>query len=289
MGADRQKGPALPDAAADRRGSHLRVHLRHLVGATALDVAFELCEPWTILFGPSGAGKTTVLRAIAGLTRPDEARIVYGPEQAPDGTLPTVLTDTASHIWVAPHRRRIGFAPQEAALFPHKTVLENVGFSMRHSARKKSERDEATAALDSLLTLFRIQALGAKYPAQLSGGEAQRVNLARAFATAFASAPRTCRLLLLDEPFTGLEQDLRDQIITGVRTWLGQQRIPVLSVTHDVAEAYQLRAEVIKISAGRVVAQGPVQTVLRTERLRLLSQLDSASTAAHSGEPYIAG
>ena len=258
------------------------------MGATALNIEFHLAEPWTILFGPSGAGKTTVLRAIAGLMRPDEARIVYGgSEQTSNGIPGAVLTDTASHTWIAPHRRCIGFAPQQPSLFPHKTVLENMAFGVTPSRADKGLREEARAALESLLNLFRIQNLAEKYPSQLSGGEAQRVNLARAFATAFA--PRRCRLFLLDEPFTGLEQELRDQIIAGVRVWLEQQRIPVLSVTHDVAEAFQLGAEVIKISAGEVVAQGPVETVLREERLRLLSQLDCSGSAARSSEPYLGG
>jgi molybdate transport system ATP-binding protein len=147
-------------------------------------------------------------------------------------------------------------------LFPHLSVADNLTMRRRFLEANVAE----------ILSLFRLDHLKDKRPASLSGGEAQRVNIARA---ATWAADLEGGVLLLDEPFTGMDVVLRDEILHDMQVWLAKRNICVLSVTHDVAEAFQLGAEVIKIAEGKVIAQGPVEVVLADERERLLKQLQS--------------
>ena len=244
--------------------AHLSMRMKHRQGALVFDLAFALTEPWTVLFGPSGSGKTTVLRAIAGLMRPQSGRIVLHPRSgAPDD----VVLDSPTKTFVPAHLRRVRFSAQTATLFPHLTVRGNVAYGVRSAGDEQHVTDKVTDALER----FRLGALATKMPAQLSGGERQRVAVARAAVSAVAV--RGGSLLLLDEPFAGLHLRLRDELLIDLREWLGAAGTPVLSVTHDVAEAYRLGAEVIKLADGRVVQQGPVGLVLAPERERLLIQL----------------
>jgi molybdate transport system ATP-binding protein len=241
---------------------HLSVRIQHRLGALELDVAFTLTQPWTVLFGPSGSGKTTVLRAIAGFVRPDAGKIVscfYGRD--------FVMTDTAQKIFVKPHQRSVRVAGQGAALFPHLTVRENIAFG----ARSQMEGTAAAEIVQEAIARFQLPGMAEKFPSMLSGGERQRVAIARA-ATAAVSLGEGS-ILLLDEPFTGQDVRLRDELIEELRGWLALMERPVLSVTHDVGEAFQLGTEVIKIADGRVVQQGPVVEVLALERERLQEQL----------------
>jgi molybdate transport system ATP-binding protein len=242
---------------------HLSVRIQHRLGALELDVAFTLTQPWTVLFGPSGSGKTTVLRAIAGFVRPDAGRIVsrfYGRE--------FVMIDTAKKLFVEPHKRSVRVAGQGAALFPHLTVRENIAFG----ARSQMDVTAAAEIVQEAIRRFQLPGMAEKFPSMLSGGERQRVAIARA-ATAAVSLSEGS-LLLLDEPFTGQDVQLRDELIEELRGWLAHMERPVLSVTHDVGETFQLGTEVIKIADGRVVRQGPVAEVLALERDRLLEQLN---------------
>ena len=244
---------------------HLSVRIRHRLGALDLDVAFELTHPWTVLFGPSGSGKTTVLRAIAGFVRPDAGRIVscfYGRE--------LVMTDTTKGTFVRPHERSVRVAGQGAALFPHLTVRENIAFG----ARSQAHGTTAAEVVEEAITRFQLSGLAEKHPSMLSGGERQRVAIARAATAAVSLGSGS--ILLLDEPFTGQDVRLRDELIEELRGWLALMGRPVLSVTHDVGEAFQLGTEVIKIAEGRVVQQGPVAEVLAGERERLLEQLNAS-------------
>jgi molybdate transport system ATP-binding protein len=249
--------------------SRLSVQLRHIIGKLRIDVGFELTQPWTILFGPSGSGKTTILRAITGLFRPDFAHIVDYPWPVSPTKAGITLIDTDGGLCLPPHKRGIVLASQKPSLFPHMTVLENIRFGYPRAAGS-AEQDHLDELNESIPKLFRIDHLLQRRPAELSGGEAQRVHLAR------ATLARRIHVLLLDEPFTGLDRALRDELITDLLEWQENSKVPILSVTHDVTEAFQLGAEVIKIAEGRVVQQGPVAEVLSAERERLLEQLNAA-------------
>jgi molybdate transport system ATP-binding protein len=252
--------------------SRLSVQLRHRIGALKIDVEFELTKPWTILFGPSGSGKTTILRAIAGLLRPDFARIV-SRDLADAGEQQSVtLVDTERGVFLPAHRRAVRFAPQQAALFPHLTVLENLTYGLRPGRKTADEMTVSESEIGHLLSSFRIAELASKRPVELSGGEAQGVNLARAVVAGNG------HLLLLDEPFSGLDMPQRDELVGSLLQRQSDAAAgQILSVTHDVGEAFQIEAEVIRIADGRMVAHGPVKVVLAEERKRLLAQLMNVS------------
>ena len=239
-------------------GNVLSVKIRHRVGFVPLAVDFSLTQPWTVLFGPSGSGKTTLLRSIAGLVRLEQGHIVLGN---------TVLVDTAARVFIPAHLRPVRSAPQAAWLFPHLSVIENLlygrGGSSQHHVRIAEE----------MMELFQLEHISERMPKLLSGGERQRVSVARAVVSAVTFTGPEPALLLLDEPFSGLDLALRDELLTQLKVWLDRRQIPVLSVTHDVGEAFQLEAEVIRIAEGKVVAQGPAITVLAEEQRLLVEQL----------------
>lgn len=230
--------------------------MRHRQGALAFDTTFDLTEPWTVLFGPSGSGKTTVLRAIAGLMRPHEGRIVL------HGAATATWFDSSTGTFLPAYRRGVRLSAQVAALFPNRTVRQNIAYGVPSAS---------AAIVEEALERFHLTGLAESMPWKLSGGERQRVAVARAAASAITVT--TGSLLLLDEPFAGLHLPLRDKLLDDLRSWLSAKNIPVLSVTHDVGEAFQLAAEVIKFSDGHVVEQGPVESVLAEERTRLMEQL----------------
>ncbi len=171
----------------------------------------------------------------------------------------------AGRWWRIPgHKRAVRWAGQRAYLFPWMTVEENVAFGLKADSSGLLGRgwiDEVARAMEA----FHLTELSGKRPRELSGGQAQRVAVAR------AAVGASGRRLLLDEPFAGLDAKVRDELIVNLRSWLGET--PVVSVTHDVGEAFLLGAEVVRIAEGRVVAQGPVAEVLAEERKRLLGVL----------------
>jgi molybdate transport system ATP-binding protein len=240
-------------------GVRLAVQFHLQQGRLEFDVRFTLQQPWTVLFGPSGSGKTTVLRTIAGFVKPTSGRIVAFGER--------VLLDGTAKVFVVPYLRPVRSAAQGARLFPHLSVRRNVLLGTPWNS-KPADTDEL---VDEVLELLELSAMSYRMPRELSGGEAQKATLARAVVSAAAGRERN--ILLLDEPFNGLDLRVRDELLNRLRDWLARLRIPVLSVTHDVGEAFQLGAEVIKIADGKVVAQGPVEVVLAEERKRLLEQL----------------
>jgi molybdate transport system ATP-binding protein len=234
---------------------HLSFAIKHRQGVLAFDATFELTQPWTVLFGPSGSGKTTVLRAIAGLMRPTAGRIVLHSAAAE-----TTLFDNAAGTFLPAYRRGVRLAAQGPTLFPNMTVRQNVAYGVPAAS---------AGIVEEALQRFQLTGFSESKPWKLSGGERQRVAVARAAASAVA----TDTALLLDEPFAGLHLPLRNELLEDLRSWLAGMKTPVLSVTHDVGEAFQLGAEVIKFSEGRVLQQGPVELVLAEERERLMEQL----------------
>lgn len=197
----------------------------------SLNAAFEAEHGVTVIFGPSGSGKTTLLQCVAGLVHPDRGSI-----QVDDCT----FLDTSISVELSPQQRRIGYVFQELALFPHMSAAENVGFALQGSAEERKRR------LAELLKRFRLTNVASRRPRELSGGERQRVALARAFAI-------RPRLLLLDEPFSALDDELKMQIIQDLKTWIAEERIPALFVTHDREEAWALGERVIVWREGRIV------------------------------------
>jgi molybdate transport system ATP-binding protein len=240
----------------------LTVKMEHRLGALSLDTSFVLTRPWTVLFGPSGSGKTTVLRAIAGFVQPTRGWIARGS---------TILVDSAANISIPVHQRPVRSAGQTARLFPHITVRSNTVYGNGWTSKPADAMDIA----EQVMALFRIKELADRMPGDLSGGERQRASVARTVVSAATFGGREAALLLLDEPFSGLDTALRDQLVSELKEWLVRWKVPVLSVTHDVGEAFQLDAEVIKITDGRIVQQGPVGEVLADERERLMTQLRS--------------
>jgi len=226
------------------------------LGPLHLSARMTLAAPWTILFGPSGSGKSSILRAACGLIPSADVHFVQ--------ILPSEQKELQSrHQRIATHRRNLAYAPQGAVLFPHLTVRQNVSFAtdIRHQPH--------SAATDAALDLFQLTPLAHRLPRDLSGGERQRVNLARAFAV---PAPH---LIFLDEPFTGVDRSLRDLLLPCMQHHAAQHGIPVLSVTHDIEEALILNAEVIRLEQGLIVDQGPASQVLAEERARMLQILQS--------------
>ncbi|NUO51539.1 MAG: ABC transporter ATP-binding protein [Polyangiaceae bacterium] len=216
----------------------LFVRARHTLpgGAFTLDVEVDAPRGVTILFGPSGSGKSTLLSVIAGLVTPREGEVRLGNE---------TWLDTKNDVAWPPEHRRVAYVFQSLALFPHMTGLANVAFGIDQSL-SKPERERR--ARDSL-SRFRAGHLADRRPKTYSGGEAQRVALARAF----AMSPR---VVLLDEPFSALDADLRYEFVADVRTASRDLGVPVLHVTHDRAEARVLGDHVIRLDAGKVVASG---------------------------------
>lgn len=254
--------PSLPG-----RTTRHRVSIQHRAGPLALDVQFTLDAPWTALFAPSGAGKTTILRVIAGLDHPDQGRIVFQSTRPPQPATEVVYVDKASGISVPSHQRAVRLVAQRPALFPHLNVLKNVTYRLPSTIMIGEAMSTTGQHLESVLRLCRITHLTGKMPSQLSGGERQRVALARTIAVG------PSRLLMLDEPFTGLESDLRDDLIRDLKVWCSRTGTPVLLVTHDIGEVFAAQAHVLKMASGRITASGPATEVLADERTRLVQRL----------------
>ena len=206
-----------------------------------LRVQARLPAPVTAVMGPSGAGKTSLLEAIAGVRPGVRGHIAAGG---------SVLLDDASGVRLPPERRRVGYVPQDAGLFPHLTAGGNVRFAARGPASR------VAAAVEVL----GIGALLDRRPHSLSGGEKQRVALARAL----ASDPV---LLLFDEPLAALDVSLRERIVPYLLRVREEWRVPMLYVTHNAGEALALAGEVLLLEAGSVKAQGPPSDLLSSPAL----------------------
>lgn len=218
----------------------------------ALAVRFAVPPGITVLFGASGAGKTTTLDCIAGLLAPDQGRIQLGER---------VLFDSARGIDLDPSRRSIGYVFQELALFPHMNVGRNVGYGLARLPR--SERDRRG---HEILESFRVASLAHRLPAEISGGERQRVALARALVT----EPKA---LLLDEPLSALDATTKGRIVDDLRAWNRAHSIPILYVTHSRDEVFGLAERVLVLERGAIAAEGSPHDVLEAPRLETVAQL----------------
>ncbi len=207
----------------------------------AVDVDLTLPAGISILFGASGSGKSTILRCLAGLTRPDAGRIVSGDR---------ILFDSASGIDVSVQQRRTGYVFQQLALFPHLSVEENIRYGLQGLAMPAKQR-----RVHAIAESFRITDILGRRPSQTSGGERQRTALARALVTEPS-------LLLLDEPLSALDQAIQLRILGDLRRWNDEHRIPIVYVTHSHREVFALGAQVIVMDAGRVLATGSPHEVL---------------------------
>jgi molybdate transport system ATP-binding protein len=214
---------------------------KRLASQFVLDVAFTAPAGITILFGASGSGKTTVLRCLAGLTRPDAGRIVVGDR---------VLFDAAAGVDVPVQQRHVGYVFQQLALFPHLTVERNIAYGLnRLPAPERRQR------VAGIAESFRISGVLGRTPAHVSGGERQRAALARSLVTDPA-------LLLLDEPLSALDHAIQSRIMDDLRRWNEAHRIPVLYVTHSHREVFALGERVVVLENGRVLATGSPHEVL---------------------------
>jgi len=206
----------------------------------ALDVEFQAAAGITVLFGPSGAGKTLALESIAGFARPDEGRILLDDQ---------ILFDGEAGVHLPPKARRCGYVFQNYALFPHMTLRKNLEF-----AAERIPRLERYRKVNELLEQFHLAEVSGRRPHELSGGQKQRCSIARAL----IGAPR---LLLLDEPAQGLDAPLRFELYAMLREVRQDFEIPVLLVTHDFEECFELADEMIVVREGRVVQAGPPRKV----------------------------
>ena len=238
----------------------LEVDIEHRLGAFELDIHFRSGRGLTALFGRSGSGKTSVVNAIAGLIYPQRGRI------AVDGS---VLTDTERRIRAPAHRRRVGYVFQEGRLFPHLTVRQNLLFG-----RWFTPGSARVARLDDVVDLLGIGSLLDRQPGRLSGGEKQRVAIGRAL----LASPR---VLLMDEPLASLDARRKDEILPYIERLRDQASVPIVYVSHAVAEVTRLASTIVLISDGRVRAVGPVQEVMgRAELYPMAGRFEAGAVLA---------
>ena len=216
----------------------LSVKISHQMGAFKLDVAFETGPGVTALFGPSGSGKSSIINGISGLTNLDQGRITLQD---------SVLYDAATGQNIAPHKRGIGYVFQDGRLFPHLSVEGNIRFAMRFA--------KTAGNLDEVVRMLGIESLLSRRPNSLSGGEKQRVALARAF----VSQPK---LMLMDEPLAALDAPRKDEILPYLERLRDRADMPIIYVSHSVAEVARLADDMIVLQAGKIVMSGPTEDVL---------------------------
>ena len=219
----------------------LSVSITHRLGGFTLDAAFDSEGGLTALFGRSGAGKTSLINAIAGLYRPQRGYVAVDGE---------VLTDTATGHFVPAHRRRVGYVFQEGRLFPHLNVRQNLLYG-RWFAPKAASGGE----FDHIVELLGIGQLLTRRPANLSGGEKQRVAIGRAL----LARPR---LLVMDEPLASLDEGRRAEILPYVERLRDEMHIPIVYVSHSIAEVARLATTLVVLSDGEVAAIGPTAEIM---------------------------
>ncbi len=216
----------------------LSVDISHWLGDFLLDVAFDAGSGVTALFGPSGSGKTSIANMIAGILDAKKGKITLHGK---------VLFDAGTGVSLAAHRRRIGYVFQDGRLFPHMSVEGNIRFAMRFAERAGDSAE--------VVDLLGLSDLMHRRPGSLSGGEKQRVALARALI-------KQPKLLLLDEPLAALDEPRKEEILPYLERLRDQTDIPILYVSHSVAEVARLADDMVILQQGRIVRQGPTEEVL---------------------------
>jgi len=216
----------------------LTVEIEKRLGDFTLGARFESAGGITAVFGPSGAGKTTLVNAIAGLIAPDHGRIAI------DGT---VLFDSERRINLPPHRREIGYIFQEGRLFPHLSVSHNLDYGRRMRGLPADAKQ-----LERIVGLLDIGHLLERRPGKLSGGERQRVAIGRALLT-------RPRLLLLDEPLASLDAARKREILPYLERMRDEFGVPMVYVSHQAAELRRIATAVVRLEAGRVAAAGGLE------------------------------
>lgn len=247
---------AFPSPRSVRSDASLQCRFRKHHAAQGhgftLEVDFDAAPGFTILFGASAAGKTTLLDCVAGLATPDSGFISAGNR---------VLFDDTRGVSLPIAKRRIGYVFQSLALFPHMTVEQNVSYGLSHM--RESERVKRTSAI---LQAFHIAHLANRSAREISGGESQRAALARTLVT-------DPEVLLLDEPLAALDAPTKAHIIDDLREWNRTHEIPILYVTHNREEVFALGERVILLDSGRIVAQGTPHEVMSAPQQETVAQL----------------
>lgn len=224
----------------------LDVDILHKQGGFTLEACLQSTGRLTALFGPSGSGKTTLVNIIGGLVRPTAGRVHVNGH---------VLVDTKQGIFVPAHQRRIGYVFQEARLFPHLTVRQNLLFGRWFTPRR-----ERKASFDVVVEMLGIGPLLNRWPATLSGGERQRVAIGRAL----LADPH---LLLMDEPLASLDESRKAEIYPYIERLRDEANVPMVLVSHSVPEVARLATSVVVLNEGRVTASGSAPDIMRHTKL----------------------
>ncbi len=225
---------------------------RKRIGNFRLDIILDVGEEVMVLFGPSGAGKTSILSCLAGLLTPDEGRISVNGEVVFEARQGRILQD------LPPQKRRVGYVFQDYALFPHMTVVQNVGYGL------KGRRD-AAERVSAVLRTMRLDDMEGRYPHELSGGQQQRVAIARALVV-------QPRVLLLDEPFSALDTMVRDKLQHELGLLQQLWHLPIIYVTHSLADAFAMGDRIAVVNEGRVEQVGPKEEVLNSPHSRAVAR-----------------
>lgn len=234
----------------------LAIDIRHRLGDFALDARFATDGGLVALFGRSGSGKTSIINIIAGLIRPDQGSVALDD---------VVLVDTANGVYVPRHRRRIGYVFQEGRLFPHLTVRQNLLYG-RWFAPPSMRRDD----LGHVVDMLGIAGLLERRPGRLSGGEKQRVAIGRAL----LSGPR---LLLMDEPLASLDEARKGEIMPYIERLRDESGVPIVYVSHSIAEVSRLASTIVLLADGKVAAVGPAAEIMHRLDLMPITGTDEAS------------
>lgn len=235
----------------------LNINIEHQQGAFRLEASFESSGRLTALFGPSGSGKTTLINLMGGLIKPQQGKIEVGDR---------VLLDTKKRILLPPHKRRIGYVFQDARLFPHLTVSQNLRYGRFFTPVKERYSD-----FDSVVDLLGISHLLDRKPRLLSGGEKQRVAIGRAL----IASPR---LILMDEPLAALDEGRKAEIMPYIERLRDETKIPIVYVSHSISEVARLATDVVALSAGKIVAFGPAHDVLALSNMKTIHDASETSS-----------